>query len=248
MRSNKSRIAMASVEARCERVIPSSSKSLSCRNVISGDGLIDAGYKLLRVAVDHRKQRHILRALQHLLRGFKLLAMKRQLRPIVTFIVLTLLFSSAPYLLIIHSHRLGIGCGLVTGVLMWMPALAACATCRLLNIDLATLGWCWRPAHYEGLAYLLPILYPTPVYVACWIFLPHSLGFGAFANAAVKSYAMPGSPGGAAVLSLTVLATFGLVRSLAAALGEEIGWRGFLLPRLTGRFGFSGGCLISGGI
>jgi len=173
-------------------------------------------------------------------------AMKPQLRPIVTFIALVILFSSAPYFLIIRSHHLGIGGGLVTGILMWMPALAAFATCRLLKIDLATLGWRWRPAKYEGLAYLLPILYATPVYIACWIFVPHSLGFGTFAQAAAKSYDMPGSPGGAAVLYIIVLATFGLVRSVAAALGEEIGWRGFLLPRLTGQFGFYAGCFISG--
>jgi len=152
--------------------------------------------------------------------------MKTQLRPIVTFIVLALLFSSAPYVLIIHAHHLGIGGGLVTGVLMWMPALAAFATCRLLKIDPATLGWSWRPARYEGLAYLLPVFYATPVYVACWIFVPHSLGFGVLADAAAESYAMPRSPGVAALLSIIVFATFGLVRSLASALGEEIGWRG----------------------
>lgn len=172
--------------------------------------------------------------------------MKPQLRPVLTFIALVLLFSSAPYLLIIRSGHLGIGGGLVTGVLMWMPALAAFATCRLLKIDLATLGWRWRPAKYEGLAYLLPLIYAVPVYNACWIVVPHSLAFGVFAGAAAKSYEMPRSAGGAAVLYIVVLATFGMVRSIAAALGEEIGWRGFLLPRLTGRLGFRMGCLASG--
>ena len=134
----------------------------------------------------------------------------------------------------------------MTGVLMWMPALAAFATCLLLKIDLATLGWNWRPARYEALAYVLPIVYATPVYVACWLFVPHSLDIGQFAAAAAKSYAIPSSPSAAVLLSILVYATFGIIRSLASTFGEEIGWRGFLLQRLTGRFGFSLGCLISG--
>jgi membrane protease YdiL (CAAX protease family) len=36
------------------------------------------------------------------------------------------------------------------------------------------------------------------------------------------------------------------VRSLSTALGEEIGWRGFLTPALVARFGFTGGALITG--
>ena len=106
---------------------------------------------------------------------------------------------------------------------MWMPALAAFATCLLLKIDLATLGWNWRPARYEALAYVLPIVYATPVYVACWLFVPHSLDIGQFAAAAAKSYAIPSSPGAAVLLSILVYATFGIIRSLASTLGEEIG-------------------------
>ena len=181
-----------------------------------------------------------------MLSAVKLFAMTGKLRPIVTFVLLVFALSCIPYALIIRSHHLGVGGGLITGVLMWMPATAALLTCALLKIDVASLGWNWRPVRYEALAYVLPILYAGPVYVACWIFVPHSLAYGGFASSAAQAYLMPHSPNAAAAIEILVFATFGIVRSLSSALGEEIGWRGFLLPRLSGRFGFTVGCLISG--
>jgi len=168
---------------------------------------------------------------------------------ISTFLVLVFTLSLGPYLLTIHAGHLAVGGGLVVGFLMWMPATAAFLTCRILGIDIASLGWHWRPVRFEWLAYLLPLFYATPVYVACWLLIPHSFAFRAFAAGMGTSYGFPAWPRASTLLlGLPVLATFGFVRSLARALGEEIGWRGFLLPRLTMKFGWKIGCLISGGI
>lgn len=168
-------------------------------------------------------------------------------RQILTYILLVALFSSAPYSLIIHSGHLAVGNGMGVFLLMWCPAAAAFASCRLLRIDTSTLGWRWRPTRYEGWAYLLPVLYALPVYAATWLLVRGSFGFSAFSAQAAAAFGFPHSPHATVwFLALPSYATVGVIGSMSHALGEEIGWRGFLLPRLVGRTGFTLGCFLSG--
>lgn len=173
--------------------------------------------------------------------------MKPLAKQIVTFLCLVFLFSSLPYFLMVHSNHIGAGNGLVVRLVMWCPAAAAFATCALFRIDTRTLGWKWRPLRYEALGYYLPLLYAVPVYVVVWIAVRGSFGLAAFESEAAESLHMAGSPHLATFgLMIPMLATLGVIGSLANALGEEIGWRGFLLPRLVGQFGFTFGCVVSG--
>jgi membrane protease YdiL (CAAX protease family) len=147
----------------------------------------------------------------------------------------------------IYTHHIGAGHGMVVTLVMWCPTLAALATSAVYKVELATLGWNWRPVKYEWLAYLLPILYALPVYLGCWAFVSGSFDYASFSKSFADTYSMMQWPNLATLgLGVPLLATLGMVGSLSHALGEEIGWRGFLLPRLTGRFGFTVGCLISG--
>lgn len=173
--------------------------------------------------------------------------MKPLAKQTLTFIFLVFLFSSLPYFLMIHSRHIGAGNGLVVRLVMWCPAAAAFATCALFQIDARTLGWSWRPIRYEALGYYLPLLYAIPVYVLTWITVRGSFALGAFESETAESLHIPGSPHFATFgLMIPMLATLGVIGSLANALGEEIGWRGFLLPRLVGQFGFTFGCIVSG--
>jgi membrane protease YdiL (CAAX protease family) len=175
--------------------------------------------------------------------------MKPLAKQIVTFLCLVFLFSSLPYFLMINSGHIGAGNGLVVRLVMWCPTVAALVTCALFRIDIKTLGWNWRPVRFEALGYLLPLLYAIPVYVLVWIFVPGSFGLGSFEKMAAASLSMSSSPHFATFgLMIPMLATLGVIGSVANALGEEIGWRGFLLPRLTGQFGFTLGCLVSGAV
>lgn len=173
--------------------------------------------------------------------------MKPRGREIVTFLVFVFLFSSLPYFLMIYSHHVETGNGLVVRMIMWCPTAAAFATCALFRVDTRTLGWSWRPVRYEAMGYLLPLLYVIPVYLLTWIAVLGSMALKDFEQKAAASLSLTSSPHLASFgLMIPMLATLGVIGSMANALGEEIGWRGFLLPRLVGQFGFTFGCIVSG--
>ncbi len=52
--------------------------------------------------------------------------------------------------------------------------------------------------------------------------------------------------GSATAVAVGLVATLGVIRGCASALGEEIGWRGFLVPALAERLSFTGVTLVSG--
>jgi membrane protease YdiL (CAAX protease family) len=109
------------------------------------------------------------------------------------------------------------------------------------------LPWRWGSSRYAWLAYLIPIAYALPVYLVVWL-----SGLGAFANLDFikKTAAQFGwsnfPPGLALALFVVLTATLGMVGKTSRALGEEIGWRGFLVPELAKVVGFPGVAVISG--
>lgn len=168
-------------------------------------------------------------------------------RQILVFLVLTAVLSAVPETVMLTRGGMMIGGGFAVYAVMWCPALAAFITCRLFKIDIATLGWGWRPAKYEWVGYALPLLYATPVYVITWLAVDGAFIYDTFAQAQAKVWNWPGAPHLATwFLTIPLSATIGVIRGVSSALGEEIGWRGFLLPRLTTRLGFTLGCLASG--
>jgi membrane protease YdiL (CAAX protease family) len=167
-------------------------------------------------------------------------------RRILIFLAITFLFSSVFYFLII-STKLSGGSGLYVRALMWCPALAALLTCCLVRKPVIELGWKWGKTKYQIWSYLIPIAYALIAYVGTWV-----SRFGEFYNHEfVKKVAASFgwnqlSPGTVIVLYVLLAGTYGMISSSASALGEEIGWRGFLVPELAKVTSFSGTALISG--
>ena len=165
-------------------------------------------------------------------------------RPTVTFLVLLCLFSAAADALVIH---LGKEPAMLSRFLMWCPGAAALATCALHGVLQATLGWRWPATRWFVLAYALPLLYALPVYGGAWLSIPGALAVGSFATTTACTYGFVGHPALATILiGVPLLMTVAVLSSVTWALGEELGWRGFLLPHLVERIGFTGACLVSG--
>ena len=168
-------------------------------------------------------------------------------KKIGVFYMLTLLFSGAFDALVLHAGKMDAGNLLYITGAMWSPGLAAFATKAFFRERIRDLPWSVGGAKYVWLGYLIPLAYALPLYLAVWV-----TGLGGFAEAdfvkrTAEQFGWTNFPP-ALTLALFILltATLGLVGKTSRALGEEIGWRGFLVPELSKVVGFTGVGVISG--
>jgi membrane protease YdiL (CAAX protease family) len=168
-------------------------------------------------------------------------------KKIAVFYALTLVFSNVFHAFVLFGGRMDAGnLVYVTGA-MWSPCFAALATKRIFAEPIADLPWRWGGARYAWLAYLIPLAYVLPVYLITWVTPLGGFLEADFLKQTAEQFGWQNLPPGI-VLILFVLftATLGLVGKTSRALGEEIGWRGFLVPELNKVVGFAGVSVISG--
>lgn len=138
-------------------------------------------------------------------------------KPVLLFLGITVALSVILYIPII-----GMGMGtegmLILGI-MWCPGLAAIFTSLICYKSIKNLGWRWGKTRWQILSYFLPFGYAGIVYGLVWI-----TGLGQLDLTTLSD--MITVPG---LVRLLILATFG---TGITALGEEIGWRGFLVPEM----------------
>ena len=126
--------------------------------------------------------------------------------------------------------------------LMWIPALAAlAASCVSFRENgepfslkglLAKGGFRTCRLRYILLGCLLPLLYLLIPYMAYWLMYPENFAYHGVSPVIVLKDLLP-------------VLVIGTLASLLSALGEEIGWRGFMVPALRERLGLNKALLIS---
>ena len=165
-------------------------------------------------------------------------------RAVGLFLLLTICLSGIFWALINATQT--VNAAYIFG-LMWMPAVAAILTCRILARPLRTLGLATWNGRYVLIGYLIPIAYCLVASLGIWIF-----GFGGFPNSdfvqtTADAFGLGRAPDWVVIALFVVLTgTTGMVSGVAAATGEEIGWRGFLVPELAKVLPFTGVALVSG--
>lgn len=132
-------------------------------------------------------------------------------------------------------------------LLMWSVGAAAMLALKLTRQPLTSLGWGWGSARHHVIAMLLPVVYGGIAYLgANAAGLVEFPKLGVLVDVARQQGFESLGPGGGAAMMLFLALTAGMVSNMSAALGEEIGWRGFLTPRLTIIAGFFGATLFTG--
>jgi membrane protease YdiL (CAAX protease family) len=161
------------------------------------------------------------------------------------FLFLTLVLSSLSYVPIIRAGTGNVQGGIFVLTMMWSPGLAAILTQLIVTSSLRGLGWRLGSARWLGIAYILPIVSALPVYAFTWL-----TGLGSLLNPyqfspLTRQYSSPDLTTAIIVFAL-IKATKGVAETLIFSLGEEIGWRGLLVPELARMTSFTKTALLSG--
>jgi membrane protease YdiL (CAAX protease family) len=154
---------------------------------------------------------------------------------------------SAVFYGIIIAKGFGAFGGLAVFGLMWCPAFGAVAARLATQGNLRGMGWGLGGQGLAGLrwiaaAYVLPIVAGLAVYGFVWL-----TGIGGFSTARMMDFPQ-GAPGWGGVFlgQLARLFTIGFLFSVLSAFGEELGWRGLMMPEMAKIMDFRGVSLWGG--
>ena len=164
--------------------------------------------------------------------------MKVTSKAIITFFSIVIILS-----LIVEGVIIFDGSDILYLVLMWIPALSAIIATIVsflekknkLTLKNLLSFLCIRKCRisYILLAVLIPLVYLLIPYLIYWKTHPDNFGYTGVALHIILKDCLP-------------MLIIGIFPNVISALGEEIGWRGFMLPAVTERTGLTKALFITG--
>jgi membrane protease YdiL (CAAX protease family) len=130
---------------------------------------------------------------------------------------------------------------------MWCPGLAAIVASLVTKRRFSEIDWRPGPLKYLLAGWLIPIAYASVTYSFAWITGIGSMPSPLFLKRAAMTLNLHDKAPTEIVLSaFAYISVMGLLN--IGALGEEIGWRGFLVPELNRWLGFKRAAILSGAV
>ena len=168
---------------------------------------------------------------------------KESWKTIILFLILLTALSSIAYFAILKLNPTSI----YISALMIAPAIAAFITLKIRKRPISSLPWSLKELKYLKRSYFTPIIYVSIAYILIWL-----LGFGNLVNTErilqwSNELGIDSSNQRLVmIVMIFLLLTVGVVKNLGSTLGEEIGWRGFLIFELRKVMSFKAVAIASG--
>ncbi len=154
-------------------------------------------------------------------------------RKVVFFLLLTLLFSTIGWYLVTRATGIEDAPGAILFT-MWCPGIAAIITRLWFQRNLKGFGFCIGEPRWQLFAIFLPIGAGLLMFGSSWL-----AGIASFNEATAATIFSA---------AFIPLFAFSILLNLFTAAGEEIGWRGLLVPEMSQFMGFTELALLSGAI
>jgi membrane protease YdiL (CAAX protease family) len=151
------------------------------------------------------------------------------LKQIITFLIITSLITVGIYIWMFNGAKEGMGAVLI---MMWTPTISAILTSLIYIDKIGNYGWKLGKARFLGYSYILPIGVSLIAYGLVWI-----SGLADVYGEEVMNYRWARMLGFETpvpvIVGLLSKMSLGFLLTFIFVLGEEIGWSGFLTPKLS---------------
>jgi uncharacterized protein len=165
----------------------------------------------------------------------------KEKKSVITFLIITFALSSICYVIWIKGGEAAAG---MSAILMWCPAIAAFIVRSKYYKKEKLLGWNKCKFLFILVAIAAPIIYLGLSYGIYWLVNKGSFTGDLNTLAAISSAYTDNLEHRSMVTVITLIVA--VFTSIITSAGEEIGWRGFLLPQMTKIWNVKVAVIVSG--
>lgn len=167
---------------------------------------------------------------------------KQTLKQVITFVVITIIISTGIFIWMFSGAEDSPPAVLL---MMYTPGVSAIITSLIYRDKIRNFGWRPGKARILLYSYLLPIIVSLVGYGLVWL-----TGYSDFTTEEVKNYRWAGMLGfdlpAPFIIGLFSKMTLASLMTIIFVFGEEVGWSGFLTPKLRKIFSIPVTSLIVG--